>query len=99
MATKKTKKKTKKRPAGRSCSRGNAAQKRACRRRVSACISKKIRGEGWKQPRAVAACLNMERAGRLTATGLYQPKGRKKRPKGRRAGASGEVVDCGCDEG
>lgn len=44
---------------------------------TSRCISKKMRGEGWEQPRAVAACLNMDRAGRLGPRGGYHKVRRK----------------------
>jgi len=44
-------------------------------RRVSKCISGKVRGEGWDQRRAVAACLNMNREGRLRADGSYKRNG------------------------
>jgi hypothetical protein len=43
-------------------------------RRVSKCISGKVRGEGWDQRQAVAACLNMDREGRLRADGSYKRK-------------------------
>ena len=57
-------------------------------RRVGKCISGKVKGEGWDQRRAVAACLNMDREGRLRADGSYIRKG------GRRAGGY-EVDDFG----
>jgi hypothetical protein len=47
-------------------------------RRVSKCISGKVRGEGWTQRRAVAACQNMNRSKRLRADGSYIPKGSKR---------------------
>ncbi len=43
-------------------------------RRVSKCISGKVRGEGWDQRQAVGACLNMDREGRLRADGSYKRK-------------------------
>ena len=48
--------------------------RRAKKDRVSKCISGKVRGEGWDQRRAVAACLNMNREGRLRADGSYKRK-------------------------
>ncbi len=45
--------------------------------RVSSCISGKVRGEGWAQDRAVAACLNMDRSGRLRSDGSYRKKRRR----------------------
>jgi len=39
---------------------------------VSRCVSGKMRREGWAQDRAVAACLNMSRAGRLGPRGGYR---------------------------
>jgi hypothetical protein len=47
---------------------------RAKKDRVGKCISGKVRGEGWDQRRAVAACLNMNREGRLRADGSYKRK-------------------------
>ena len=45
--------------------------------RVSSCISGKVRGEGWDQRQAVAACLSMQEQGRLRADGSYIRKGRR----------------------
>jgi hypothetical protein len=53
--------------------KGQSARKHSSR--VSKCISGKVRGEGWEQRRAVAACLSMERGGSLRPDGSYIPKG------------------------
>ncbi len=47
-------------------------------RRVSKCVSFKVREEGWTQRRAVAACQNMNRSKRLRTDGSYIPKGSKR---------------------
>ena len=40
---------------------GLANRGRKHNKRVSKCISGKVRGEGWDERQAVAACLNMDR--------------------------------------
>lgn len=55
-----------------AAAKGNG--RRAKKDRVSKCISGKVRGEGWDQRRAVAACLNMNREGRLRSDGSYKRK-------------------------
>ena len=62
-----------------------AKGRRAKKDWVSKCISGKVRGEGWDQRQAVAACLNMDREGRLRADGSYKRNGAA---RGRRVPAS-----------
>lgn len=38
---------------------------------VGLCISHKMTGEGWDRKRAIAACLEMDRGGKLDASGKY----------------------------
>ena len=63
-------------------------------KRVSKCISGKVRGEGWEQRQAVAACLNMDRAERLRADGSYRSaKGRRAMPLDVKARAAKHRLD------
>jgi hypothetical protein len=51
--------------------------RRAKKNRVGKCISGKVKGEGWDQQQAVAACLSMRDQGRLRADGSYIRQGRR----------------------
>ena len=50
---------------------------KATKDRVSKCVSGKVRGEGWNQRQAVAACLSMQEQRRLRADGSYIRKGQR----------------------
>ena len=50
---------------------------KATKDRVSKCISGKVRGEGWDQQQAVAACLSMQEQRRLRPDGSYIRKGQR----------------------
>lgn len=63
--------------------KGRSARGRKHNKRVSKCISGKVRGEGWDERRAVAACLNMDREERLRSDGTYRS-AKSRRAIGRR---------------
>lgn len=60
---------------------GRGRRAKSYNRRVSSCISGKVRGEGWSQRQAVAACLSMDREKRLRADGSYIRKGQRGKGK------------------